>query len=298
MSKKRIKAWVKEFGVNGCYISFSGGKDSTVLKHLVEETIKDDPILRGVIPSVFINTGLEFPEIVDFIKSCENVTIIKPKMNFKQVLEKYGYPVVSKEQAKYIREVQNGTTKYTENKRRGMINGRNGYRVGAVSKKWQYLMDQNKIKISEQCCDVMKKRPAHKFFMKTKRVPFVGTMAGESRLRTQSYLKNACNAFYLKSAQSRPLMFWNEKDIWDYIKHYNIPYSKIYDMGYKRTGCMFCMFGCHLEKQPNRFQLMQKTHPKQWKYCMDKLGIRKVLNYINVPCENKQLEFDFMESEK
>ena len=52
--------------------------------------------------------------------------------------------------------------------------------------------------------------------------------------------------------------------------------------GEQRTGCMFCMFGCHLEKEPNRFQRMKYTHPKQYKYCMEKLKLKEVLDYINV----------------
>ena len=72
-------------------------------------------------------------------------------------------------------------------------------------------------------------------------------------------------------------------DIWTYLKLYKIPYSKIYDMGEKRTGCMFCMFGVHLEKGRNRFQRMKITHPKQYDYCINKLGCGKVLDFINVP---------------
>ena len=56
---------------------------------------------------------------------------------------------------------------------------------------------------------------------------------------------------------------------------------------------MFCMFGCHLEKEPNRFQLLENTHPKLHKYCMDKLGLREVLTHLGVPYENRQYEMDF-----
>ena len=66
-------------------------------------------------------------------------------------------------------------------------------------------------------------------------------------------------------------------------------------MGYVRTGCIFCMFGVHLDPEPNRFQHLQKTHPKLWRYCMrswDKggLGMREVLEYMGVPYENYLLE--------
>ena len=274
LSKMRIRQFYDYY--NGeIYVSFSGGKDSNVLLDIVRQEYPN-------VPAVFIDTGLEYPEIREFVKTIKNVTWVKPAMNFKDVLEKYGYPLVSKEQAKCIREVQKGTTEYTESKRRGKVLGRNGRPVGAVSKKWQYLMDQKDIMISEKCCDVMKKRPAHAYEKETKRHPVIGTMAEDSRLRRQSLQKYGCNGFDMKNPHSRPISIWLEKDVWEYTKTKNLPYSKIYDMGYPRTGCMFCMFGVHLEKEPNRFQLMQKTHPKLYDYCMEKLGCRKALELLKV----------------
>jgi len=256
------------------YVSVSG-KDSTALLHLVRSIYPE-------VEAVFVDTGLEYPEIKQHIKTIENVIWLRPKMRFDEVIKKYGYPVVSKEQAKYIREVQGGTTIYTENKRRGKVVGRNGRPVGAVSKKWQYLMDQHDILVSEKCCDVLKKRPLHKYQKQTGKMPIVGTMVVNSRLRLQSWMRYGCNAFDNKFPQSRPLSFWTDSDVWEYIRRHNIPYSKIYDMGEKNTGCMFCMFGVHLEKGENRFQRMKRTHPKQWDYCINKLGCGKVLDLIGV----------------
>ena len=84
-----------------------------------------------------------------------------------------------------------------------------------------------------------------------------------------------------------PLAFWTEKDIWDYIEKYNLPYSKIYDMGYKRTGCMFCMFGVQYQNNPNKFQMMEKTHPKIYDYCINNLKIGEVLDYIGIEYKNE-----------
>ena len=95
MTQQRIREWVSEFGEEGVYVSFSGGKDSTVLLHLVRE-------LYPNIPAVFVDTGLEYPEIRDFVKTFENVVWLKPKMNFKQVIHKYGYPFFSKETSEAI----------------------------------------------------------------------------------------------------------------------------------------------------------------------------------------------------
>jgi len=274
-TEDRIVSWYKHFE-GRVYVSFSGGRDSTVLLHLVRE-------LYPEVPAVFIDTGLEYPEVRQFVKTIENVTFLKPKMNFRQVLQKYGYPIISKEQAKYIREVQRGTTTYMENKRRGKVLGRNNRPVGSVSKKWQYLMDQQDVQISERCCDVLKKNPIRVYEKDSNRVSYVGTMAGDSKLRKQSAEKYGCNAYSLKNPQSRPLSCWREEDILNYISKHSIPISTIYSMGYEHTGCVFCMFGVHLDKGDNRFQRLKKTHPKLHSYCINKLGCGKALDLIKVP---------------
>lgn len=90
-SKQRIREWVEYWGVDDVAVSFSGGKDSTVLLHLVPE-------LYPSVEAVFCNTGLEFSEIQDFAKSFENVTVLRPKMSFVEVIKKHGYPFISKEE--------------------------------------------------------------------------------------------------------------------------------------------------------------------------------------------------------
>jgi 3'-phosphoadenosine 5'-phosphosulfate sulfotransferase (PAPS reductase)/FAD synthetase len=98
MTKTRIREWVKEYGTDGVYVSFSGGKDSTVLLHIVRE-------LYPNVEAVFVDTGLEYPEIRDFVKTVDNVTWLRPEMNFKKVIETYGYPLVSKEISKQYRQL-------------------------------------------------------------------------------------------------------------------------------------------------------------------------------------------------
>ncbi len=90
LTKSRIRQWINEYGTDGVYVSFSGGKDSTVLLHLVREEYPD-------VKAVFVDTGLEYPEIRQFVKTFDNVEWLKPKMGFKQVIQKYGYPFISKE---------------------------------------------------------------------------------------------------------------------------------------------------------------------------------------------------------
>ena len=157
-----------------------------------------------------------------------------------------------------------------------------------MSHVWQYLIELD-FKISHKCCDVLKKNPFKQFEKETNLHSIVGTMAGDSHLRYQMYARSGCNSFAGK-IESKPLSFWYGEDIWEYMNEHHIGYSQIYDMGERTTGCMFCMFGAHREKGENRFQRMQKTHPKQYKYCMENLGMKDVLDAIGVETEEKQIE--------
>ena len=161
--------------------------------------------------------------------------------------------------------------------------------------------------VGDKCCDYMKKKPFEEYERRTGLKPIIGTQTDESKQRKSNWLKYGCNAFNSKRPKSAPLSFWNEQDILHYIQKYNIPCASVYGelkeinntlsfTKYQRTGCTFCAYGCHLEKEPNRFQQMAITHPSIYDYCMrggkydesgmwipDKgLGMAKVLDYINV----------------
>lgn len=102
MTQRRIREWVDEYGEDGVYISFSGGKDSTVLLDIARK-------LYPNIKAMFIDTGLEYPEIREFVKTFENVDWIKPKLTFRKVIEKYGYPFIGKEISNCIYGARKGS---------------------------------------------------------------------------------------------------------------------------------------------------------------------------------------------
>lgn len=276
MTERRIIDWYNYW--NGdVYISFSGGKDSTVLLDLV----------RGIYPdieAVFIDTGLEYPEVREFVKTFDNVTILRPEMRFDEVIKKYGYPMISKETSDTIYHLK-------KNGNKSWVEGR--IKRGYVSEKYKAIADLDFF-ISNKCCTVMKKQPAKRFAKQTGKKPFLGQLADESNLRLQVWMKNGCNGFDMKTPVSNPLAFWTEQDILQYIKEKNLPMASVYgnieyaidpeqirwseiypDMGVyeskqekrltttgcDRTGCIFCGFGCHLEKELNRFQRLKETHP-------------------------------------
>ena len=122
-------------------------------------------------------------------------------------------------------------------------------------------------------------------------------MTAESNLRKQAWLKTGCNAF--ENGQSKPMSFWTEQDVLQYIVDHNIKIPTVYGdvvkidgkwttTGVQRTGCMFCPIGCHLDKGENRFQRMARTHPKIYDYCMNQLGMADFLDYIGVDYKPKK----------
>ena len=189
--------------------------------------------------------------------------------------------------------------------------------------KYLFMLDAP-FEVSNLCCNIMKKNPAHKYGKDTGRKPMTAQMASESRQRTLKWLQNGCNGFDMKSPISNPMSFWTEQDVLLYIKENNLPICSVYgevvedltdteevagqmtisdmqgfeDMelfdaqrlplkttGCDRTGCMFCGFGCHLEKE-SRFERMKITHPKTYEYVFKPwneggLGYKDVIDWIN-----------------
>lgn len=284
MTKRRIKDWY-DYWDGQVYVSFSGGKDSTVLLHIAREVYSD-------IEAVFVNTGLEHPEIQKFVKTFDNVTILRPKMRFDEVIKKYGYPMISKNTARKIYDARNGkdwALRYVT----GEAEMKDGKKSRFCVEKYAPLLKTD-FKCADSCCAIMKKSPAKAFAKKTGKKPITAQMADESKQREAQWMNKGCNAFESKNPISNPMSFWTEQDVLKYIKENEILIASVYgDVVYKddpdqikiddfgldsgakyqttgcnRTGCIFCGFGAHLEKGETRFQRLKRTHPKQYAYCL------------------------------
>ena len=288
IAQTRIIEWISKNQSN-VFVSFSGGKDSTVLLDLVRRVERS-------IPAVFSNTGLEFPEIRKFALSHENVIEVRPEIPFGQVLTKYGYPLISKDVSQTIQQARSPASGISVRKKLMLLgkcyykkpNGEMGLSRYNCP---QYLEICNlPIKISQQCCLVMKERPMDKWQRKNKRLPFVGTMASESMRRKAAWQHLGCNAFDSDRPRSAPLSIWTEQDVLQYVLKFGIEICSVYGdivpvfsktkggtsespclrcTGRQRTGCIFCCYGAHIKDiGDSRFQALAKSHPKLYDYCM------------------------------
>lgn len=287
-TKARIKEWVDFYGIDGVYISFSGGKDSTVLLHIARQ-------LYPSIEAVFVDTGLEYPEVRAFVKTFDNVTILRPAMRFDDIIKKYGYPLISKEVSECVSQgkkaLKSNKYLYRLQKLLGTALDKQGRKSLFNKEKYAPLLYVD-FNLSNLCCNVMKKKPVYDFFKLTNKHPITAQITEESLLRKQQWLKNGCNGFSMKKPISNPMSFWTEQDIYLYIKENHISIASVYgDVVYKgndgllyqdclygggelcttgcnRTGCIFCAFGAHLEKGESRFQRLKRTHPRLYEYCI------------------------------
>jgi len=283
LTKRRIEGFYKLFE-GKVYISYSGGKDSEVMLHLVKSCYPDVKV-------VFVDTGMELLTREHALKKAD--VVLKPKIGMVQIWTKYGIPFPSKQQANFIYKVKHTKSDYL---RRRLMTGimKDGTKtMFKVSKKWQKIIDSD-IEVSDKCCDALKKEPIRRYKKQSGEVPFIGTMASDGMERKKEYLQNGCINF--KKEVCHPLGFWTEQDILKYIRRYNLDYCEAYGdiveingilktTKAKRTGCVGCGFGVHLEKEPNRFQRMALDNPRLHnvilhKWCNGAMG--KVLDLCNV----------------
>lgn len=260
------------------YLSYSGGKDSTVLSHLVRD-------VNPNILHIFANTTCEYPETLKHIKweresNGMNIVIAKPRdkygkaWNFKRVVKNEGFPLFSKEVANAIRTYRRAKTERTK---------QNSYDY--IQRRFKRFLENRNMNISDKCCEKLKKTPikqsARKLGMEC---AIIGTLAEESRQREMDWVNYGCNVFEAKKDhQCRPLSFWTEQDIYQYISLHKLKISDLYTMGYNRNGCMFCGFGIEFDiiDGKNRFERLAITHPKSYRYLVDNFS--DILKECNIP---------------
>lgn len=246
LTKQRIREWY-EYWNGEVFVSISG-KDSTVLLNIVRSIYPD-------VPAVFVDTGLEYPEVKELALSHENIIVLHPKKPFWQVIRDEGYPIISKEVSECIcnarKHLGGGAIINTTENFVDLVNmPQRVQRIFGVLKKKaspdksMWNLERYKpllnvpFKISNKCCSIMKKSPMKKYAKQSGKKAMTGQMASESRLRTQQWLNNGCNGFDMKSPISNPMSFWTEQDVLQYIKKFNVKIPSVYGEIINDTGLL------------------------------------------------------------
>ena len=258
-----IRDTIKKYGEQNFYLSFSGGKDSTVLHHLIDMALPNNKI-----PRLFINTGIEYVDVVKFVKALAEkdgrIVMLPPAKSIRQVLTEYGYPFKSKEHSQYLSIYQHSGLGKTVNNYLG--SGRKTRFLCPNCLKYQFTPDF-KLKVSDQCCHKMKKETAAKWAKQNgKTITITGMRNGEGGIRA-SHGKGCAvfdeNGGLVKFHPLKPVDDAFEDWL---IKRENIELCRLYypPFNFKRTGCKGCPFSINLEDQ---LEVMEQLLPGEAKQC-------------------------------
>lgn len=256
-----------------CYLSFSGGKDSTIVLALIKMCEELGTIPQNAIPAVYCDTKIELGAIIEFVKWVRdnwygNVQIIEPDMLFSHVLKKYGKPAIAKFKSELIKRWKKNPK--TKSAQYLIANDNTGkYRNSKLANKYfHFLHDEFDIKISNECCHQMKKKPFAKY---AKTNGMLGYMSGlrisEGGVRAINIVQRGSNiCTKIKDdgyIEKSPIIDWTDEACDEFIKAYNVPLSKAYtEYGMKRTGCFCCPFALNIaynleslhRNEPNRYK--------------------------------------------
>lgn len=260
---EKIKSTLEQYGEDNFYLSFSGGKDSTILHHLVDIAIPNNKI-----PRVFADTGIEFNMIRDFVytlsKEDDRIVILKPKTSIKEMLEKDGYPFKSKEHSAILSIFRNSGFSGTTVLR--YLNTREdcGDRFRCPKCLEYQFSNDFKLKVSDKCCKNLKIIPLRDWSIKNnKKHKILGIRSGEGGRR---YTAKCLVTRYNGDISFHPLAVVSSK--WEewVIQEHNINICDIYKQPYNfnRTGCKGCPFNIKLQEE---LDILEKYFPSERNQC-------------------------------
>lgn len=310
-----------ELGMNA-HVSV-GGLDSITLLVFLREIGID-------VPAISV-TSLEDKSIQEVHKQL-GIIPVKPMKSKVNILNEFGFPVISKRIAGKIDALQNPSEK-NQTVRHAIITGECGAQGHFATnsrmqlpKKWLELFggyeNENEgtnyqtapFKVSNKCCEYLKERPCDVWAKENSSAPFLGLMASEGGQREEALVEHGCNYFGKSVIRSAPFAPFMRQDLLQLALDLSVPIPEIYGeikrksngelytTGAQRTGCSMCGFGIHMEKRPHRFDQLRERNEKEWEFWMyrcctdsetgEKFGWGRVLDYIGVEWEDKYFDMD------
>ncbi len=256
---------------HNAYVSFSGGKDSTVLHRLIDEALPGNKT-----PRVFINTGIEYKLIIKFVKETaagdDRFVIWTVGKNIPETLKKVGYPFKSKEHSQKVFEWKQGC--HSKSHRRYFREEENGYQLCPKILMYQ-ITPEFTLNISHKCCYEFKKKPVAEYQKQSgRKITITGMMKAEGGQRT------TLNCIVTDSKTGKVKKFhpmavvspeWEE---W-YIKERNIQLCELYypPFDFNRTGCICCPYSLDIQEQLDKLEQYLPTEKKRaeliWKPVYD-----------------------------
>lgn len=216
------------------YLCYSGGRDSHFVYWFIKNILKDDKI-----KIVSINTLMEHKEIRKRMINEANLVLL-PLQKHKDIKEKYGSPCFTKQQDEYIDRYQRGSRATSTI---NFILGLNTKSKFNLSKKARDLLLSGKLhKVSNKCCNALKKEPLKKFEKETGLKPIVCIRSSEGIMRNK--IKNCFN----KNGMFTPIHDLSDELLKNIEEHYNIEVPEVYNF-VSRTGCMGCPYGRNTETE-------------------------------------------------
>ena len=273
------------------YLGFSGGKDSTVLAHLIMMSE-----LPTNIPFVFADTGIEMEAIKNFVNNFpySNVIKVKPRKPFSKIIKEYGKPSISKIKSEALNTYQKHIDDpFSTARTRQLITGKrekNGetsdlttsYKL--ANKHMHFLHPDTEFKVANKCCMYLKKYPSQDFAKENDMYGnFTGVRAAEGGIRSTMY--KSCVSISTKNNHefitSMPIIDWTDEVLEKFIKEYNIELSDAYTKyGCTRTGCCGCPFSKNLKTE---LKILYHFEPNKYKAMM--YWMKDVYMYQEVECD-------------
>lgn len=285
-----------------CYISFSGGKDSTVLLALIKLCIDAYTLPEEGIKAIFSNTGIELGVTVDFVLWCKknwypNIEIIRPSKSADYVFKNVGKPISSKMKSRLLdrwyRGSRSGALVSLLTQGVSIGTGRKSSKSKLPAKYFHMLHDDFKIHASYKCCDYLKKQPFKEYTLNHNikgcivglRMAEGGVREINAKARVSRGDGNLCTKVNNGVIYKWPIIDWTDEDIEDFIKLYNVPLSKAYtEFNFDRTGCMGCPYSQTL---PQGLEYLYKYEPNRYKATMHWLKDVYIAQNVILPFDNE-----------